>query len=352
MTRLGDVTALDRLGIPVWQAVRPMSRALSVHQGKGLDHASARIGALMEAVESHHAECWDRIDLRAAWDRLPPTRRSVAATDFALRRDTPISGALDWVVAEPIGDGRPFFVPFDAVSLDLSVPGAAGVRRSSDGQAAHFEVWAATANALRELVERDARSAREDEALPLRMRRLIDLDSINHDWFQELRARFEVRQVSIRLSLLPAIVAMPVILCELVDRRPTSSAHRATGGAAAHHCPEAALRAALVEAAQSRATIISGARDDLPLAAGARAGAARPQATLGLPPGVRGLSFPHPDRAVCDQHAAATIVDDLARAGYRQAGAVRLTPADSPAVVVKAFVPGLGAGRRARRLET
>src|SRR3546814_15588111 len=49
VTRLADITRLDRLGLPVWQAVRPAGRALSVHQGKGASPLAARIGALCEA---------------------------------------------------------------------------------------------------------------------------------------------------------------------------------------------------------------------------------------------------------------------------------------------------------------
>src|SRR5215207_7185666 len=59
VTRLADVTRLDRLGLPVWQAIRPMSRALSVHQGKGATDTDAQIGALLEAVESDSAERFD-----------------------------------------------------------------------------------------------------------------------------------------------------------------------------------------------------------------------------------------------------------------------------------------------------
>src|SRR4051795_11994988 len=37
ITRLGNITGLDRIGIPVAVAVRPNSRSVSVSQGKGLD---------------------------------------------------------------------------------------------------------------------------------------------------------------------------------------------------------------------------------------------------------------------------------------------------------------------------
>src|SRR4051812_28921774 len=36
ITRVADITGLDRIGIPVFQGIRPLSRAIVVSQGKGL----------------------------------------------------------------------------------------------------------------------------------------------------------------------------------------------------------------------------------------------------------------------------------------------------------------------------
>jgi ribosomal protein S12 methylthiotransferase accessory factor len=42
ITRLSDITGLDRLGIPVWSCVVPKSRdILSVYNGKGITHTGA-----------------------------------------------------------------------------------------------------------------------------------------------------------------------------------------------------------------------------------------------------------------------------------------------------------------------
>src|SRR6201999_785112 len=54
ITRLANVTGLDRIGIPVYQAIRPNSRGLSLSQGKGVDEVSAQVSALMESLECHH----------------------------------------------------------------------------------------------------------------------------------------------------------------------------------------------------------------------------------------------------------------------------------------------------------
>ena len=56
ITRLGNVTGLDRIGIPVAIAVRPNSRSLAVSQGKGLALSHAMASALMEAIELFHGE--------------------------------------------------------------------------------------------------------------------------------------------------------------------------------------------------------------------------------------------------------------------------------------------------------
>src|SRR5205823_9306186 len=56
ITRLGNITGLDRIGIPVAIAVRPNSRSVSVSQGKGYDLPQAMASALMEACEGFHAE--------------------------------------------------------------------------------------------------------------------------------------------------------------------------------------------------------------------------------------------------------------------------------------------------------
>ena len=50
ITRIANVTGLDRLGIPVVMVCRPNSRSIAVSQGKGLDLDSAKASGLMEAL--------------------------------------------------------------------------------------------------------------------------------------------------------------------------------------------------------------------------------------------------------------------------------------------------------------
>src|ERR1700735_5610416 len=56
LTRLADITGLDRVGIPVYSSVVPDSDDnLSVYNGKGIRPVDAKAGALMEAIERQTA---------------------------------------------------------------------------------------------------------------------------------------------------------------------------------------------------------------------------------------------------------------------------------------------------------
>ncbi len=57
ITRMEDITALDRLNIPVYLASRPgaKERAVSVYTGKGLTREQARVSVIMEAIERYSA---------------------------------------------------------------------------------------------------------------------------------------------------------------------------------------------------------------------------------------------------------------------------------------------------------
>lgn len=347
-TRLADLTGLDRLGVPVWQAVRPASRALSVHQGKGFCPECARRGALMEAIESGFAEQWRRIDRTSAWAELPLEARSHQPDDWATRRGAVCAeDPLTWTLAEPLGDHSAFYVPFGSVSLDLTQSFERGVRRSSDGQAAHLNLNDAIATGLRELIERDSRACHQWLPLAKRMRCRIALDSIPYGWFRDLRGLIEDAAIQLQLFSLAAIRPFHVICCEMVDLDPFSRARAVTGGASAHECAERALEGAVLEAIQSRATILSGSRDDLPLRPAARTGPERPRATLPLPPNLPAQAFPSGEDRELSQEE---IVTSINAAGFDQVGMVRLSDPSSPIVVVKTFVAGLAGGERQRRM--
>src|SRR3954467_15917927 len=61
VTKVADVTDLDRVGIPNFMTVRPhdVGPGISYYNGKGTTRAAAHAGALMEAIERHAGERYD-----------------------------------------------------------------------------------------------------------------------------------------------------------------------------------------------------------------------------------------------------------------------------------------------------
>ncbi len=350
VTRLADVTGLDRIGMPVWQAVRPWGLSLSVHQGKGLDVSQARLGACMEAIECSHAEAWTAPAEHCAFADLPPGERAAAADDFATTRGAfDDRTAIDWVAAERLdGPGR-LWVPAASVSLDFTTSAPPGIARTSNGQGAGFDADFAGYKALCELIERDAFAEWASGNIVTRLDDEIDLASTAFGWFSALHARCAALGIRVRAYRLPAVIAMPVIAVELHDASGEAASHPHASGTCAHADPEAALRGAFTEAIQARLTIIAGARDDLgldhPAARRPSFGYAlarttpAPLAFASLWPGAEPQS---PGAALVQA------VSMLAAAGHDKAARIIVSPSGSPVVTVRMVVPGLGLGARRR----
>jgi ribosomal protein S12 methylthiotransferase accessory factor len=86
VTRVADITGLDRVGIPVFNAICPRSRdTVSVYSGKGVTPTAARTSAVMEAVERYHAARPRLPDVVASYHELfTRQRRAIAPADFLL----------------------------------------------------------------------------------------------------------------------------------------------------------------------------------------------------------------------------------------------------------------------------
>ena len=353
VTRLADITGLDTLAVPVFQAVRPWSRALSVHQGKGLTPEAAKIGALMEAVESDHAEAFDAPRMRAPFDAIPDGERGPTIEDFACARDQAPHPAepLFWVEARRLdGDGA-LWVPFDAVCHDYSRPADPRLDRSSNGLAARGDLEGATVKALLEIVERDADRAWRASPIHCRSLDRIDERSIPYRWFRCLEDR--LREAGLRLSIYqqPAVIPLPVFMSQIIEPGAGVCRRRNTVGVACHPVAEEALLGSVLEAIQSRLTAISGVRDDIYFDDEVQSEADGVGLGLPLPPGL------HPklwegvaeDSNTGRDLTAAELGEMLARAGYPDAAIVDLSRPGRAVAVVKALVLGLGAFGRTRR---
>ena len=61
ITRITEITHLDRIGLPIFSAIRPTSQegAISIYGGKGISVEHAKASAMMEGFERYSAEKQD-----------------------------------------------------------------------------------------------------------------------------------------------------------------------------------------------------------------------------------------------------------------------------------------------------
>ncbi|MCJ7420243.1 YcaO-like family protein [Sphingomicrobium astaxanthinifaciens] len=346
VTRLADITRLDRIGLPVWQAVRPASRALSVHQGKGASIAAAQLGALLEAVESDAAERFDAPTIAASWRALAPRQRVRQLADFGHDRARPPAPdrAGRWLPAERI-EGGTLLVPFECVSLDFTRLIGTPFERASAGLATGWGREEAQRSALHELIERDAFAAFEAADFSTRLGCEIRPESIAADWFAALREVLEAIGARLRLFHFPSLTGTPVIGASIEQDDRGARPYHAIVGHAAHPEPEQALFQAIAEAAQGRLTYIAGARDDC-YPWHYREGTAA-IAALAPPPvvGIDGMDFAQIPPGPRD---LATLAARLAAKGFDELAFLPIKQVEGFAIE-RAFAPGLGSLAKARR---
>lgn len=287
ITRLADVTGLDWVGIPVYQAIRPNSRNLSVSQGKGLTRVQAKVSALMESLELFHAEEIRQPTVRATVSTM---RRQLAYDPYLLPRSEPShlhdGTPLDWVAATDLRTGAPTWVPKRLCLLDGTLDERRRVpifQATSNGLAGGNTVGEALIHGLCEVIERDCLARLPPRLAPERM---VDLGTVDSRLAQGLLGRFE--RAGIRASIADATgpTGLPCFQVWL-DHSEAATLHVGSG---CHPSRLTALVRALTEAAQSRATAIAGSRDDVTRAHYSRPARARPDEALSFP-SIAGRSY-------------------------------------------------------------
>lgn len=347
VTRLADITGLDRLGMPVWQAVRPAGRALSVHQGKGVTPLAARIGALCEAIESHCAERAPADGPFCAFDALPGHARAPDLSDYARdRASIRDPGAIAWCRGVDLASGAEAFLPHAVVSLDLTCDLDGPFDRSSSGLAVGGTEREAALTGLCELIERDAVAEWERAGILDRIATEIDLTTIPYDWFGHWCAVFRDQGIVMQVHAPASIAGIPVLVLAMAGPAEFGGGIRTFMGSAAHSSPEQALFRALAEAVQSRLTMIAGVRDDIYPAQYQPAGS---RFRLPVPPAPPGFDERHWDEIALGPASLEGLIEALAAEGYSQVIAKRLADHLDGLAVMKLFVPGLGGPDRTRR---
>ncbi len=268
ITRLGDLTGLDVLGIPVAFAARPNSRSLSVTQGKAMSLDEAMVGAAMEAMEQAFAEREEELivarcatsDLRArGLVQLDLTRVARVAR---IPNDDQI---VAWSSMRSLRTGARVVAPFELVGLDLrSDKGwdVSAIPVSSLGLAAHRSPEAAATHALLEVIEHNATAALDLVGMMPGFARPVRYRAGHDEALDAIASRIVNARLTFELFDIASPAGLPTIAATLygsdLGDRPIQFA-----GFACRFSQTRAAEAALLEAVQSRLTLIAGARDDI-----------------------------------------------------------------------------------------
>lgn len=348
ITRLANVTGLDRIGLPVMQAIRPNARSVAVSMGKGLDRDSAAASALVEAIEVWHAEHVDR-PLRLAC-RRELTEAGLAAVDG---RRLPVARArpfdprrtMLWSEGHDLMQDRPCWVPHELVHADdtVSLPGGGGFQAGTNGLAGGNHRLEARLHALCELIERDATTLWFRQRPTARALTRLDLATVDDADAIAVAAVLAAAGFEVGAWVTTSDVGVPTFLVTLLDRRDPLG-HPGLG-AGCHPAKEVALLRALLEAAQVRLAYIAGARDDIePASYGAEAARGRSARARALavatPPALDYRALPTAAADTLDADCA-FVLEHLQAVGIDQAVEVELTRPAIGLPVVRLVVPGL-----------
>jgi ribosomal protein S12 methylthiotransferase accessory factor len=268
VTRVGNVTGLDRIGIPVTVAVRPNSRSVSVSQGKGLGISQAFASALMEAIELFHGEELTERTVVASCQELSAqtcvvSPASLCGTGIPL----PNESKIRWIEGYDLLGREACWLPWEIVHTDYTLPtDHSGVHflSGTNGLASGNHIAEAISSAICELIERDAVAVWHAQGMRERSGRRLDVSSIDDEDCRSLLNFYEVAQIEPRLWDVTSNVGIPAFICDLpAAADDPSGGLRRFRGSGCHPDRGIALARAMTEAAQTRLTYITGIRDDL-----------------------------------------------------------------------------------------
>ena len=272
ITRITEITHLDRVKIPVFSSIRPTAQSggVSVYAGKGATVEQARASAMMEGFERYSAEKQDidqeKISI-SAYNEIK-NESVLNPNDLLLPKSFENQNIemqkLEWIEAEEIISECPILVPANAVfhpyipNREIKPCAMAMFKGNTNGLASGNVIEEAVLHGIFEVVERDAWSIFE---LTKRNKKQIDLDTIENDTVRELVEKFTSQGIKIKLMDITADLKIPTIVAN-ADDTVLKDAALLTLGVGTHLNPEIAAIRALSEVAQSRATQIHGTRED------------------------------------------------------------------------------------------
>jgi len=261
ITRVADISGLDRVGLPVFSAIRPSAAdgAISVYAGKGTTEAEARVSVIMEAVERFSAEVehFKQQLIFDSYEHVSAGNSTLNPADLILPGRLSSATKIEWYPAWDLLNDERVLVPANAVFHPYRpLQGRWQLFRSNtNGLASGNVIEEAIFHGLMEVIERDAMSIAEINRSPG-----IGLDG-GTGIVGDIVRKFESQGIRVQLWWVPTDTTTPTVIAASDDEKLRDAALLVMG-AGSHTDPRIAALRALTEVAQSRATQIHGARED------------------------------------------------------------------------------------------
>ena len=266
ISRVAKINGLANLNLPVFIAIRPNARYISVSSGKGLQVDEALISTLMETAESDALEYRYRYDLIGSYNKLS-SNQSLLNPQNIHTGFFDIPNILDvdihWIKGVNLLNEQEILVPCESVFFDKKSIVSDYFTLTSNGVAASFSETYAINHALYELIERHYLTQWQNKLaskaidnvlvdtsiLPPRVRELIEyLNEQGLDVFL-----WDISNSDTDIACFQAASLM----------KSDFFTNALFTGSVAHVDAEMAMIKAILETVQSRAGYISGSRDDI-----------------------------------------------------------------------------------------
>lgn len=258
ITRVADITDLDRIGIPVFSSIRPLAEigAISVYNGKGATPTEARVSAMMEGIERYSGEVRDMELKISRFSEISKHENALDPRDLILPQASDPDAEIPWVIGHDLVSDEEIFVPANAVFHPLSHSYNLLFRTNTNGLASGNVLEEAVFHGLSEVIERDAWSLVEASR-----NTGPRVTGISDSLAESLLDKFSKADVDVIVRDITSDIGIPTcaaISDDLQLRDPTLL----TTGMGTHTSARVAVLRALTEVAQSRLTQIHGARED------------------------------------------------------------------------------------------
>ena len=271
VTRIADLTPLDPMRLPVFSVTTPLARDLTTHMGKGADALSAKVSALMEAVERISAESISaERQIHASYQELLNSKRhplDPRSFDLPVESVYTPECRCQWVESFDLLNEQVVFLP-----VDLAInPPTEGLLQAvdSNGLAAGNTHLEAVVHGLNEVIERDVQSQLEFQALfadaqdPLIHCPVLKLDQLPaaaQNWVERLQ------QQDLTLTIYDAsndlgVATIRALISDFDYPSPQGPVTQHFIGWGSAPNSELALLRAITEAVQSRLGVLQSARD-------------------------------------------------------------------------------------------